>query len=135
MTLDEAIATIDRPQVDGLAMARSQTGEPYVVIVPGGIKPEGEHSRFMCLSESEAVKQWLAAFNDYAKDKTGPIYWRTRPMLGTERLYQSDDTKQKWPYVFYLIYSRLLISDKPVLPKDHEAVKSYYDDIEQKAVA
>jgi hypothetical protein len=133
MTLDEAIATIDIPQVEGLSTSYSQTGEHYVAIVPGGIKPEGKSSPFLCMSEGEAVKHWLSAFNDYAKGKTGILYWRERPILDTERLFQASDTNHEWPYTVYLIWSRLLISDNPVLPKDHPQVKRYYEDMEKRA--
>lgn len=133
MTLNEAIATIDRPQVDGLAMAYSQTGEEYIVLVSGGVKAECHILPLICLTEELAVKYWLDSFNEYQKDKPGIIYWRTCPEVGTWMVHDKSDTRREFGYQVYTIYSRFLISDKPVLRSDHERVKSYYEDMAKRA--
>lgn len=133
MMLDEALARIDRKQVDGLSMAYSQTGETYTVIVSGGVKPEGERHPILCSFESEAVKHWLAAFNEYAKDKAGTVYWRVRPEMNSWVVYEEGDTRREFGDRVYVVYARLLISDKPVLPKDAELVKTYYEDMAKRA--
>lgn len=42
------------------------------------------------------------AFDAYAKDKSGTLYWRIKPEIAMSRRHQS-----------YAYYMRLLISDKP----------------------
>lgn len=114
MTLNEAVATIGLPQVDGCASAFSQTGEKYVVIVSGGLKAEGVRCPILCSTEELAIKFWLDAFNEYTTDKAGTIYWRVRPELGSWKIRQADIEGIPDDLV-YVVYSRLLISDKPVL--------------------
>jgi hypothetical protein len=65
------------------------TGEPFIVLTGGGANS---------LDDAEAAAH--VAFDEYASNHTGKIYWRVLPH--TER--QSDD---KWAF-----YMRLLISDK-----------------------
>ena len=134
MTLSDALNTIDRKQVDGLAMVRSQTGEEYTVIVSGGSKPECRRPPVLCLTEELAVKFWLDAFNEFARDKCGTVYWRTRPQLDSWQIKQVG-LPDEFVETVYVVYSRLLISDKPVLAKDDPRVKSYYDDMVEQAVA
>lgn len=110
MRLDEAVAAIGLPQVDGLLMAYAQTGEAYVT----------HQFRVEVESAEEAIPLWLAAFRNDISGQTGTLYWRVRPEM--ERRVKKKD-------MAYIFYARFLISDKPVLPK-------YYDDLlDQKAVA
>lgn len=91
--------------------ALSVTGEPYVVIghedsdkplVPGVIR-EGETRGDIGWCEDEVVGAVHAAFDRYAEDKSGTLYWRVKPAL-------------EWYDGRCIVYMRLLISDKAVLP-------------------
>lgn len=102
MTLDEAIKLVESRFIVGPAgnYSEAPTGEPYVTIVGGGIKEEGELFPCYFLSEAFAIQFWLDAVNKYSEGKSGTLYWRVKPeMMGRKKVW--------------LIYSRLLISDKP----------------------
>src|SRR5688572_2478199 len=102
MTLEEAIRIIeDRfPCKMGQPAAYSETGEGYVQINSSGPSHEGAHHQIYSTTE-EAVGNWLDAVSDYAKDKTGTLYWRVRPEL--IRIPGQNG---------YSVYSRLLISNQ-----------------------
>jgi hypothetical protein len=108
MTLDEATAQIESrlPAQMGTPSYRSQTGETYTIIVSGGVKDEGQAFPALCATEEIAVRLWLEAMNAYLEGKEGTLYWRERPQLA------SDEDQFSGRYV---VYSRLLVSDKPVL--------------------
>ena len=77
------------------------TGEPYVTLCSGGIKEEGAVVPMMCGCASEAYLEWIAAFAEYGRGKSGRLFWRQKPFLDT-------DTQEKW----CLVRARLLISNK-----------------------
>lgn len=88
--------------------ALSVTGEPYVVIghedsdkyphVPGVIR-EGAVRTDIGWCEDEVVGAARAAFDRYAEDKSGTLYWRIKPAL-------------EWYGGRCIVYMRLLISAK-----------------------
>ena len=106
MTLDEARAELESRFIvaDVGNNYWAATGEPYVVIVSGGIKEEGCPVVCLCSSEAHAIRLWRDAVNEYAKEKSGVLYWRTPPQLERRKIARD---------FFYVVYSRLLISDKP----------------------
>ncbi|WP_213775089.1 hypothetical protein [Bradyrhizobium sp. dw_78] len=113
MTLEEALATIEFPQVDGLTTYFCETGEPYVSLVSGGVKAEGKDAPIFCSTEDIAVRFWLDAFNNYARDKSGVLYWRERPNLmdwDVQNVHCDIDIDRS---TLYFVYSRLVISDRP----------------------
>jgi hypothetical protein len=84
------------------------TDEPYVSIghshaIPEirGVVAEGE-PRVVAFDEETACWSARAAFFDYAEDRTGVLYWRTKPQL--EWVPKASRC---------LVYMRLLISNKP----------------------
>lgn len=93
-----------RTVVTGLPSALSQTGEEYVEIVNGEIRLWDTLDSFPVAATYEnAIQEWSDAVQRWAKDKPGSIYWRTRPEI-------TRTAGGGW-----LVYSRLLISDKPVI--------------------
>lgn len=121
--------------VDGLPGAYSQTGEPYVALVPGGIKPEGETFPIRCSTAELAIKYWLASFKEYADGKPGKLYWRERPEIGSWA-YQHFVGRVDIPLsveCYYVVYSRLLISDEPWLAKDDKRVKISWERLAEAA--
>ncbi|MDO8534871.1 MAG: hypothetical protein Q7S17_09050 [Xanthobacteraceae bacterium] len=96
--------------VDGLIGPRSQTGEPYVTLMHSGVKAEGEP-----VPEPEswpapglATGEWIDALDRYVASRklAGPatLYWRTKPIL------EREHGGKGWT-----VYSRLLVSDKPII--------------------
>ena len=104
--LEEASAELESRFIVALVGNNYQaaTGEPYVVIVSGGVKEEGCPVVCWCSSEDHAIRLWRDAINEYAKEKSGVLYWRTPPQLDRRKIARD---------YFYVVYSRLLISDKP----------------------
>jgi hypothetical protein len=122
--------------IDGIPWSRAETGEFYLTVVSGGIKPEGVPHPITCSTPELAIKYWLEAFKEYASDKSGKLYWRERPEVnGWEYLRGFRGQEALIVERHWVVYSRLLISDKPVLAKDDPRVKSYYDDMVEQAVA
>lgn len=93
----------------------SVTGEPYVTMTNGGIKLEGEMYPAFAWSRATALRAYLAWCEDYAADQqragampapvvppARSLYWRCYPTI----LEYDDGT--------WTVYSRLLISDKPI---------------------
>lgn len=89
--------------------SRSVTGEPYVVIgaqkngVPkiAGTRDEGSDGEW-AFDEETACMQAAACFETYADGRSGVLYWRTEPILESEKNR-------------CVVYMRCLISDKPAL--------------------
>jgi hypothetical protein len=92
---------------------RAVTGEHYVTIgqslTPSsqpGVVDQGE-PREVGLDEESACMSAASAFADYAKGRTGVLYWRAKPELvwgfGARRC---------------VAHMRLLISDKPPIHKE-----------------
>lgn len=103
MTLDEAREAFElnrevHPMVGNYAFCA--TGEPYIQVLSGGTMEECGAGAEVFSAEDAAISAWLEAAFDYAKDKLGTVYWRVPPVLET---YGGK----------YVVYSRLVISDKP----------------------
>lgn len=130
MTLDEARRAFESrftvwPEIGNYALA--PTGEPYVAVCSGGIKPEAELTPAVGLTEESALKLLIAAWNEYADGKSGTLYWRILPEIGSlayfgEGVFAADavgrtdqERKDFYRHVFWKAYSRLLISNKPVI--------------------
>ena len=77
----------------------SVTGEYYVTLMSGGIKPEGAQVRYFD-EKGEAIRAFLASFKSYREGQgPGYLYWRSTP-----RLIEADNK--------FCVWSRLLISAK-----------------------
>ncbi len=133
MTLEEAVAQLEcqlSPRVHGFESHPGHeaklgpTGEPYVTMMPGGVNPEGQQASAICRSPEIAVQLWLDAAERYLADRMIKadgdlrLYWRIRPELNEVMLYaifkyppHPDITTE---LTWYTVYSRLLISDRPV---------------------
>ena len=127
MTLDEAVKVLETirpvwPEVGNCPFA--PTGDEYVTIMSGGVKAEGENAPCLCSSPELATKLWLAAVLEYASNhQHGTLYWRIRPESDGAYFAACDNTgdvifqtvKDRLAFTNkrYVVYSRLLISDKP----------------------
>jgi hypothetical protein len=95
------------------------TGEEFVAMTSGGIKPEGEVMPLWCSTQSDAIAKWfvemvsalVAGIEVGAPPRS--LYWREMPQLVERpkpdpRFPQvDDDTWKPWQWV---VYSRLLFS-------------------------
>lgn len=112
MTLEEAVTQFEKghsvyPELGYTSLAPN--GQPYVTVVCGGIKEEGQRMPVYCTSQDEAVKWWLKAANEYAPNSS-MIYWRSKPDMDsvTMRYPEHNDLGDLFePLVFYTVYSRL----------------------------
>jgi hypothetical protein len=130
MTLDETVAEFEKGFTLGPEgnYRFAATGEEYVVVCTGGVKPEGECSPVFCGSPELAVVLWLQAAVAYAKLRMVTavsgftLYWRIRPELdgayflavdenGRTKLRLSD--RKFYTRKLYRVYSRFLVSDWP----------------------
>jgi hypothetical protein len=105
MQLAAAVASIDLLYAaeNGPAIAYAPTGEGYVTLMVGGVKPEGEVVPIWCYTATDAVREWVASFYEYTRGRKGRLYWRWRPQVICEGGH-------------YQVCARLLITDKPVDP-------------------
>jgi len=101
---------------------KAPTGEHYVTICSGGVKAEGEFPLAYCLDQQTAIRLWRDAIMAYAADKRGTLYWREEPMIEPddldfnslpEGMSPTHPVLFQRPFRFFIVYSRLLISDKP----------------------
>ena len=99
-----AVREFERGRIvlDGYDYGVTPTGEPFVKIVTGEVVAEGEDEPFSSTPE-DAIQRWFDGVTKWAEDKSGTLYWRIRPSV--ECSYDG-----RWK-----VYSRLLISDKPVI--------------------
>lgn len=87
------------------------TGEPYVAICSGGIKPEGKPLKSFPAKE-DAINSWIDSVFDYMRGKSdATLYWRERPQIdwNGKSLYLINYI----PNEGYAVYSRFLISSMP----------------------
>jgi hypothetical protein len=113
------------PSVCGLPKNRCQTGDLYVIIGA----PADPRSRAPCYAdEAEAVTAARLAFDHYAKDKNGTLYWR-RSMALQERPSQYDPQEPRWR-----VYLRLVITDEAIIWPDLAAyeLSSLPDDLPER---
>ncbi len=114
--LNAAVAQLEEfvgSSKEGIAAQWADTGERYVSIVSGGQMEEGEVVPAFATSPSVAIELWLDAAMKYAKTRSGVLHWRSKPKLTESKLFWADgldDSK-----TVYVVFSRFLISDKPVL--------------------
>lgn len=127
LTLPEATEYVlaTYPSKNGDPSYKCQTGEPYVSMCSGGIRPEGERWPALYPTAEAAVKAWVQSVQDYCKGRPGAFYWREYPsmihaeMVDVTHLFHSD-----WPrdernlplgcvLDVYSVYSRFVISDGP----------------------
>jgi hypothetical protein len=102
---------------------QAPTGEPYVTVVSGGVKLEGECFPCLCSTPELAVKLWLEAMGEYAApDKGKTLYWRAPPEIdeiymmpvgGDGSSSHDPDTRRALTRKAYVVYSRVLVSGKP----------------------
>ncbi len=96
----ETEQVIGLPIGEPTAAAYAVTGEPYVTLVAGGIKPEGEDYPNHYFTRSTAVARYSDSVYEYAAARSGALYWRQYPMI----IHEDD---------WWQVNSRLLISAKP----------------------
>jgi hypothetical protein len=118
MTLEELRADIEarlpvHPECGNYY--QTATGEPYIEVVIGGEKAEGQQSHAWATSEQSAVRLLHEALVRYVDGKTGTLYWRIPPETDCMQFRSLDDEHFKsWgPSSLWLGYARLLVSDKP----------------------
>jgi hypothetical protein len=122
----------------GRGRSIAPTGEAYAEICTGGEKRENDPILGMCESPEAAVADWLACVRDHARrhgaNVGATLYWRVMPELHevTVRFPHEEKRLRKlakelggpqpwWREGWdgnqkrYMIYSRLLITGKPVL--------------------
>lgn len=87
---------------DIVCMTRyAPTGEVFLTIGGGGIKPEGKEDVFFS-SERDCVESYIKNVKKYIKDNGTTLYWRKRP----EVQKFSDKSGDR-----YRIYSRMLATN------------------------
>ncbi len=110
---------------DVQAAGAAPTGERYIVISTGGEKEEGARCPALFLSAEAAIADWLLHVREHARKqgaaKGSPLYWRVKPEINEGRMMRQwwrdgPESAPGWyEESFFVIYSRLLISDKPVI--------------------
>lgn len=88
--------------------AIAPTGERYITLTAFGERAEGETITGPRYTRENAGEAYLGALRAYAAGKAGTVYWRRHPEL------------EHWS-TGWNVYSRLLISDKPVISADEAA--------------
>lgn len=88
------------------------TGEPYIVLMLGGLKREGEGLKVWATDMDAAIRLFKNEFDKYAAEKTGVLYWRRRPEVSVNS-YLNHFTGSTETYM--AITARIVISDLPVL--------------------
>lgn len=91
---------------------RSVTGEPYVTFSCGAFDCELDEVRLLSDSQlpDKAIEFFVNAFNSYASERNGALYWRLKPQLIKKIGHDKSVKKQ---VTWYGVRARLLISDKP----------------------
>ena len=102
------------PVGPSLAGHRSVTGEPYIVLAIGGVKPEGECFDTWVTSIEKAKELFIALFEAYIAGKDGALYWRRLPQVHHVGFCQSNDGSNVATN-FYTVSARFLVSDKKPL--------------------
>lgn len=124
------------PVGQSTSMYLSVTGEPYVELCGLGTHVEGEADGRGYSSENDARDAAIEAFIAYADGKSGTLYWRVTPEIVSRNpiYFAEDGSVAKTGPCGFSFYMRCLISDKPVLAKDHESVRSYYESMSRGAL-
>ena len=103
--------------------ATAPTGEPYVSLVSGGIKAEGERLPAYFSTPERAIVAWYDSALRYAQHGN-VLYWRELPSLESQQYAPVDadgefakdtDLRKMMTITVYTVYSRLLVSDKPII--------------------
>jgi hypothetical protein len=83
--------------------SQAPTGEPYLTVTSGGVKPEGEPAYYYP-EKKQAIATWFECFKAFCQLSGSGynLYWRRKPFLA------EIDGK-------FSVFSRFLISDKPVI--------------------
>jgi hypothetical protein len=140
MTLDEAVAEFESALTvhdeighsagaayDGpMDFSRAPTGERYVTLTSGGIKPEGWPNPAWFNSKDDAVDFWLMEAKHYAREHGTQLYWREKPELEGQTFVamnqadslQSQRLREAVAVAVWFVWSRLLVSKKD--PSGHE---------------
>jgi hypothetical protein len=88
------------------------TGEPYIIMVLGGIKPEGKQYPLMASDLDNLAGRFLDNYDAYIEYKPlrSTLYWRDTPTV--RRILDEDG------FPWYTLRARFLLSDKPILNED-----------------
>lgn len=83
--------------------SQAPTGEPYLTVTSGGVKPEGEPAYYYP-EKKQAIETWFSHFRSLCRlARSGStIFWRRKPFLAEINGRFS-------------VFSRFLISEKPVI--------------------
>lgn len=107
------------PVGDGTCRYLSVTGEPYIVLAIGGIKPEGEGPKSEGqVTHASACDAFKAEFDRFSARMEGVLYWRRKPEY-------SDDAGR------FQVTARFLISSKPRLSDAELRDRNILDYIEK----
>lgn len=77
------------------------SGEPYVTVTCGGVKPEGAALTLDASTEDEALRFWLAEARKCGGEGKTILYWRQKPRVTRE-------TNGR-----YTVFSRLCFGAEP----------------------
>lgn len=94
MTLDEAASCFERhfSQVTEVnTLYRHPHVDAFVEVVSGGVQREGHRAPVLCLDKDICIRLWLDAAIAYARDKSGDLCWRTRPVIEELDVYEIDE--------------------------------------------
>lgn len=96
----------------GRGGSETVTGDEYVELVCGGVKPECEQSALLCGTRERAVEEWWKALAGYEAGRFGKVYWRIRPELDSwDAPYLWDGKPLEGPHLtWWGVYSRLFIA-------------------------
>lgn len=132
MTLDEAVAEFEAGftvhtevgfdtgrEAVGLDRGCAPCGEPYVMIVSGAIKRQGECTPIWYAFEDDAIDAWLAMARVYAEGQGRHLYWCERPRWEPREFVALDqagmigDPRARADIVLKVgvVYSRLVVTN------------------------
>ena len=93
------------------------TGEFYVTLCSGGVKPEGEMVPAWYPTPDMAREAYRRAFIEYGISveegvRLNKLYWRTAPDMYERTVHEVGYHGELEQFVLYNVWSRLLISSK-----------------------
>ena len=132
MTLDEAVAEFEAGFTVHVEMgfpagehgrvidlSRAPCDEPYVVVISGAVRRQGDPVPIWYAFEEDAVEAWVAMARVHAEGRGRHLYWRERPRWEAEdfvavnqaRMVGDPRTRADIALNIGYVYSRLLVSN------------------------